>query len=80
MTSGLADSLLRSAGYIDRDAAPIVPQVPQGMPQQPMMPMPPQGNPNPMSPPPMPPGPGVGMMDGIETQRQDGLEPGDIGQ
>ncbi len=83
MTSGLADSLLRSAGYIDRDAAPIVPQVPQvpqGMQQQPMMPIPPQGNPNPMSPPPMPPGPGVGMMDGIETARQDGMVPGDIGE
>lgn len=68
MTAGLADSLLRSAGYQDQDAAPIVPQanmaqalqqsIGQGMP----------ANTNPLT----PANPGVGLMDGIETQRIEG--------
>lgn len=45
-TSGLADQLLRSAGYVDRDAAPIVPQAPSGMP----MGLPEQVSTNPMTP------------------------------
>lgn len=82
MTSPLADSLLRSAGYVDRDAAPIVPPVPQGaMPPPDVMPQP-ADNTNPMQPQPIPqpPTPGMGMMDGIETQRQDGVDPYSIGE
>lgn len=67
-TSGLADQLLRSAGYVDRDAAPIVPQAPPGMP----MGLPQPANTNPMT----PANPGVGLMDGIETARPDGVEAG----
>lgn len=70
-TSGLADQLLRSAGYIDHDAAPIVPQAPPGMPTG--LPVP--ANTNPMT----PANPGVGLMDGIETARPDGTQP-EIGQ
>lgn len=69
-TSGLADQLLRSAGYVDRDAAPIVPQAPSGMP----MGLPEQVSTNPMTPAP-PSSPSVGLMDGIETQRADGTQP-----
>ena len=66
-TSGLADQLLRSAGYVDRDAAPIVPQAPPGMP----MGLPQEPNTNPMT----PANPGVGLMDGIETPQPDGVAP-----
>lgn len=69
-TSGLADQLLRSAGYVDRDAAPIVPQATPGMP----MGLPEQVSTNPMTPTP-PSSPSVGLMDGIETQRADGTQP-----
>lgn len=69
-TSGLADQLLRSAGYVDLDAAPIVPAAPAGMPVVPDPAMP--TNTNPMT----PANPGVGLMDGIETARQDGVEAG----
>ena len=81
MTSGLADKLLGSVGFVDRNAAPIIPEVPQGMPPQPMpdQAMLDQDNTSPMSPPVMPT-PGAGMMDGIETQRTDGVMPGEIGQ
>lgn len=68
-TAGLADSLLRSAGYEDQDAAPIVPQanlaqaqlqsIGQGMPT----------NTNPLT----PANPGIGLMDGIETQSIEGV-------
>lgn len=66
-TAGLADSLLRSAGYEDQDAAPIMPQANLqqaqveagiGMPT----------NTNPLT----PANPGVGLMNGIETQRIEG--------
>jgi hypothetical protein len=70
-TSGLADSLLRSAGYIDKDSAPIVPQAPAGMPVAPPMPQ----STNPMT----PANPGVGLMDGIETARPDGVKPNQVG-
>lgn len=73
-TSGLADQLLRSAGYVDRDAAPIVPQAPPGMP----MGLPQEPNTNPMTPTP-PSNPGVGLMDGIETPRADGTQPNQLG-
>ena len=64
LTAGLADSLLRSAGYEDQDAAPIVPQ-PGAMPQ---VPAEPPTNTNPLT----PANPGVGLMNGIETQRIEG--------
>lgn len=67
-TSALADSLLKSAGYVDHDAAPIVPESQTGLPAA-VMP----GNTNPMSP--MPPtSPEIGMNQGIETQRLDGVD------
>lgn len=65
-TSGLADQLLRSAGYVDRDQAPIVPAAPPGLPVAAM-----PKNTNPMT----PANPGVGLMDGIETPAADGLAP-----
>ena len=66
LTAGLADSLLRSAGYEDQDAAPIVPQ-PGAMPQVPAeSPI----NTNPLT----PANPGVGLMAGIETPRIEGAQ------
>lgn len=65
-TSGLADGLLRSAGYVDRDAAPIVPEAPAGLPSVDM-----PENTNPMT----PANPGVGLNTGIETPGPDGLQP-----
>jgi hypothetical protein len=59
-TANLADALLRSAGYVDRDAAPIVPQLPGAMPGI----EPPQQNTNPIT----PRNPGVGINAGIESQ------------
>ena len=72
-TSGLADALLKSAGYKDQDAGPIVPEAPAGMPMPTDAGIP--ANTNPMT----PANPGVGLMDGIETPAADGTEPG-IGQ
>lgn len=66
-TSGLADQLLRSAGYVDQDQAPIVPAAPAGLPVAPDGAVP--TNTNPMT----PANPGVGMMDGIETPAADGV-------
>ena len=63
-TSTLADALLKSAGYVDHDAAPIVPQAPAGMPSLPM-----PANTNPMT----PVNPGVGLDAGIETPQPDGV-------
>lgn len=63
-TSPLADALLRSAGYVDHDAAPIVPEAPKPMAAMPM----PQ-NTNPLT----PAGPAVGMDAGIETPKPDGI-------
>lgn len=65
-TSGLADALLRSAGYVDKDMAPIVPQLPGGMPMD-AAPVP--ENTNPLT----PANPGVGLNAGIETPAADGL-------
>ena len=62
-TAGLADSLLRSAGYEDQDAAPIMPQANM---QQAAAALP--TNTNPLT----PANPGVGMMAGIETQDIEG--------
>lgn len=64
-TSGLADGLLRSAGYVDRDAAPIVPEAPIGLPSVDM-----PENTNPIT----PANPGVGLNTGIETPGPDGLQ------
>lgn len=67
LTAGLADSLLRSAGYEDQDAAPIMPQANLEKAQQAAgLDMP--TNTNPMT----PANPGVGLMSGIETQRVEG--------
>jgi hypothetical protein len=65
-TGPVADGLLRSAGYVDRDTAPIIPAVPQGLPVE-VQPMP--INTNPLT----PANPGVGMMAGIETPQADGV-------
>ncbi|MER2527135.1 MAG: genomic island protein [Candidatus Competibacter denitrificans] len=59
-TAGLADSLLKSAGYVDRDAAPIVPQLTgpvRGV-------APPPTNTNPLT----PPNPDAGITAGMESQ------------
>ncbi|WP_374257628.1 genomic island protein [Aquabacterium sp.] len=64
-TAPLADKLLRSAGYQDRDAAPIVPQADAAPMQSAAMPH----NTNPMT----PANPGVGLNQGIETQGLDGI-------
>lgn len=69
-TSGLADALLKSAGYVDHDAGPIVPEAPAGM-QPPVADPSLPTNTNPMT----PANPGVGLMDGIETPQADGTEP-----
>lgn len=69
-TSALADGLLLSAGYVDHNAAPIIPEAPEGMAALDM-----PDNTNPMT----PANPGVGLMDGIETPQADGEQP-QIGQ
>lgn len=70
-TATTADGLLRSAGYVDHDAAPIVPQA-GGTGQQAAATPPPElpTNTNPMT----PANPGVGLMRGIETPGPDGLQ------
>lgn len=65
-TAGLADALLRSAGYEDMDIAPIYPDAPQGLP---VVDVP--SNTNPLT----PANPGVGMNQGIETAAPDGVIP-----
>lgn len=69
--SQLADKLLKSAGYVDKDTAPIIPpeQQQQGSPVPPMNAALPPHNTNPMT----PSNPAVGMMQGIETARPDGV-------
>lgn len=55
--AGMADTMLKSGGFVDRDAAPIMPQgVASEVPEMPM-------NTDPMT----PANPAVGMNDGIET-------------
>ena len=58
----LADALLKSAGYQDQDAAPIVPAVPEGLDV-----LPPEMNTNPMT----PANPATGMNDGTEGGGED---------
>lgn len=65
-TSSLADGLLKSAGYVDRDAAPIVPQAPAGLTSVDL-----PRNTDPMT----PASPGVGLQAGIETSEADGIQP-----
>lgn len=62
-TAGLADSLLKSAGYQDQDAPPIVPEVEQLMDQPATLP----DATNPLT----PANPGVGLKTGIETPEAD---------
>jgi hypothetical protein len=75
-TANLADRLLLSAGYEDKDDPPIVPElgyaVPQQPPQQPLQEqLPPNTNPTTPVPPPQPDSPAVGANAGIETQEID---------
>lgn len=63
-TSSLADALLMSAGYVDRDAAPIVPEYTGTVLAAPDLPT----NTNPLT----PANPGVGLNAGIETPRIEG--------
>lgn len=63
-TSGLADSLLKSAGYVDHDAGPIVPQAPAGTPSIDL-----PRNSDPLT----PAGAEVGIQHGLETQAADGI-------
>ena len=63
-TAALADGLLKSAGYKDHDAGPIVPQVPAGLPSADL-----PHNTDPLT----PASPAVGASDGIETLAADGL-------
>lgn len=65
-TAGLADALLRSAGYQDMDLAPIYPEAQQGMPVADV-----PSNTNPIT----PANPAVGMNQGIETAASDGITP-----
>ena len=67
-TASLADGLLKSAGYVDQDAAPIVPEAPAGLPSVDL----PQ-NTDPLTPA-NPASPAVGARDGIETLAADGLQ------
>lgn len=62
--AGAADGLLRSAGAVDHDAAPIVPDAPAGGAPAELPP-----NPDPLT----PVGPAQGLNSGIETQRADGV-------
>ena len=64
-TATTADGLLRSAGYQDHDAAPIVPQA-AGPGQEMELP----GNTNPLT----PANPAVGLRQGIETPGPDGVQ------
>lgn len=66
-TAALADGLAKSAGFVDRNAGPIYPELNQPLPSVDI----PEST-NPMTPA-NPPGPSVGMMDGIETQEADGV-------
>lgn len=63
-TAGLADTLLRSAGYIDMDEAPIYPDAPEGMTAMDM-----PSNTSPL----VPANPEVGINQGIETPAADGV-------
>lgn len=64
-TSGLADSLLRSAGFQDQDAAPIVPDYNGMAPTADFAPV----NYDPMT----PASPNVGLSEGIRTPETDGV-------
>lgn len=63
-TSSLADALLMSAGYVDHDAAPIVPEYAGSVLAAPDLP----SNSNPLT----PANPGVGLNAGIETPQIEG--------
>ncbi len=63
-TASLADALLLSAGYVDHDAAPIVPEYTGTVLSEPDLP----NNTNPLT----PANPGVGLNAGIETPQIEG--------
>ena len=67
LVAAMADGLALSVGFKDQDAGPIYPEAQSGMPvEQPPV------NTNPMTPS-NPESPAVGMEEGIETQRLDGV-------
>lgn len=73
-TATVADAIVKSAGFVDQNQAPIYPAVPaQQVPQISHVPQ----NTDPRFPA-NPAGPGVGMMHGIETQRNDGTQQNEI--
>ena len=65
-TAALADGLLKSAGAVDHDKGPIVPQAPAGLPTVDL-----PHNTDPMN----PASPALGASEGIETLAADGLQP-----
>lgn len=66
-TAPLADQLLKSAGFVDKDAAPIVPNAPEGLDTLPM-----PGSTDPLSPL-KPTSPALGAAQGIETAAADSV-------
>lgn len=72
-TASLADALLKSAGYVDRDMAPIVPQL-SAQAAMGMAPLDMPTNSNPLTPL-NPTNPAVGMNAGIETAAPDSTTP-----
>jgi hypothetical protein len=74
-TTRVADQIALSAGFEDQNKPPIYPQGVNAHPQVPRIGYEPdRKNTSPMFPP-QPIGSGEGMMHGIETQRNDGVEP-----
>jgi len=65
-TAPLSDALLASAGFVDKDGAPIVPAVPEGLPSVDL-----PENTDPLT----PASPAVGVAEGIETPAADGVQP-----
>lgn len=69
----VADEIIKSAGFVDKNAAPLMPYpAPPAAGAEPAMPPSLPVNSSPMFPA-QPQGPGEGMMHGIETQRNDGV-------
>jgi hypothetical protein len=77
-TVPVADAILLSAGYKDQNQPPVIPEVAGAAVAQPAQLPGVARNTSPMFPA-QPQGPGVGMMRGIETARNDGAKPAPIG-
>lgn len=69
-TAPLADTLLKSAGFVDRDAAPLVPEYGGAAEPAPVAELAPT-NYDPMT----PPSPATGLAEGIRTPETDGVMP-----